>query len=228
MDHMPQENVQPASHYEYVLDHQEAARVKHQAFAYMKQLHGWCAEEKAGVLVDMVLKYKPETILEIGVYGGKSVVPMAYALKVNQKGIIYGIDPWDSNESVAGLLNPDNRHFWQWLDHLSIMNYLIQKIEDFDLNDQIVLIKSTSEAAAPIYNIDILHIDGNHSDATSYIDVTKWVPFVKSGGFIIFDDMTWTENNVNSTARAVNWLNEHCIKFAEFSDTCVWGIWYKP
>jgi hypothetical protein len=75
----------------------------------------------------------------------------------------------------------------------------------------------------------MLHIDGNHSDETSYIDVTKWVPFVKQGGLIIYDDITWSENGVTaSQARAVAWLDEHCIKLAEFSDVCVWGIWLKP
>ena len=77
-------------------------------------------------------------------------------------------------------------------------------------------------------SIDILHIDGNHSDYTSYIDVTKWVPLVNPGGWIIFDDMTWYENGQFTASRATRWLDEHCIKFAEFSDICAWGIWVKP
>jgi len=62
---------------------------------------------------------------------------------------------------------------------------------------------------------------------TSYLDVTKWVPLVKSGGWIIFDDITWYENGQFTNARAVDWLNAHCKKFAEFQDNCVWGIWVK-
>jgi hypothetical protein len=96
------------------------------------------------------------------------------------------------------------------------------------LEHQIKLIRGTSLEVQPIFDIDILHIDGNHSDVTSYIDVTKWVPLVKSGGWIIFDDMTWYENGKFTNARAVEWLDTHCKKIAEFQDNCVWGVWVKP
>ena len=76
--------------------------------------------------------------------------------------------------------------------------------------------------------IDILHIDGNHSEQASYLDVTKWVPLVRSGGWIFFDDMTWFENGVFTTARAVEWLNANCYKLAECTDVCTWGVWIKP
>ncbi|HSW87038.1 MAG TPA: class I SAM-dependent methyltransferase [Rhabdochlamydiaceae bacterium] len=226
----PPGNDQPASHYEYVIetDHQKAQQIKQKAFEYMDQLTGWCSYDKAAVLIDLILKHKPEKILEIGVWGGKSLVPMAYALKESKKGKIYGIDPWDAKESIKWSMNDDNINCWRNLDHFAILYDLITKIEQFQLVDQIELIISTSEDAAPIHDIDILHIDGNHSDPTSYLDATKWVPYVKSGGWIIFDDMTWYENGTFTTARAVGWLNEHCIKIAEFNDNCVWGIWVKP
>lgn len=202
--------------------------VKKHAFSLIGQLIGWCSDQKASIIIDMILKYKPEKILEIGVFGGKSLMPMAYALQVNGKGVIYGIDPWKNSESLVGVMDDNNRHYWGWVDHDSIMQGLINKMQEFGLEGRIRLIRDTSEHADPIYDIDILHVDGNHSDVTSYIDVTKWVPLMKSGGWIIFDDMSWYENGQFTTARAVDWLNKHCIKFAEFNDTDTWGIWYKP
>ncbi|MBI2810794.1 MAG: class I SAM-dependent methyltransferase [Candidatus Melainabacteria bacterium] len=53
--------------------------------------------------MDYIFELKPERVVEIGVFGGKSLVPMACALRANQKGRIYGIDPWDNKESVRGL-----------------------------------------------------------------------------------------------------------------------------
>jgi hypothetical protein len=50
---------------------------------------------------------------------------------------------------------------------------------------------------------------------------------VKKGGWIVFDDMTWFENGIYTAARAVEWLDEHCVRFAQFSENCDWGIWYK-
>ena len=200
-----------------------------QVVTYMEQLDGWCAPEKGCFLADLVSKTKPKVIVEIGVWGGKSLVPMAYALKLlNQGGVVYGIDPWESKESVQWIMEEANRAFWGWADHNWILQRLLEKIDQFDLGDQIGLIKSTSEKAAPIHSIDILHVDGNHSDYTSYLDVTKWVPLVNSGGWIIFDDMTWFENGQYTAARATHWLDENCIKFAEFNDVCTWGVWIKP
>lgn len=218
------------SHYEYVveIDKQSAEKIKQTAFEYMEQVVGWCSQLKASILIDIVLKTRPEKIVEIGVYGGKSLLPMAYALKACEKGIIYGIDPWSAFESVQWVKNENNRAFWSWVDHEGLLNTLADKIGLFHLSKHVILIQNTSEDAPIIEDIGILHIDGNHSDETSYIDVTKWVPHVKSGGWIIFDDMTWYEEGTFTTARAVDWLNKHCHKMAEFSEDCVWGIWVKP
>ena len=194
----------------------------------MSQLTGWCTERKAGVLIDIVLKTRPKKILEIGVYGGKSVVPMACALQALGEGVIYGIDPWDNDAAIQWVMNESNIEYWSKTDLQWIKRELIMKIRQFKLEDEIILIESTSEAAEPIQDIDILHIDGNHSDVTSYFDVTKWAPLVKSGGWIILDDMTWYENGIFTTARAAAWLDAHCKKLAEFKDDSVWGIWIKP
>ncbi|MFI5334315.1 MAG: class I SAM-dependent methyltransferase [Chlamydiales bacterium] len=224
-------NAQAAKHREELIGlnkQMPSALVKRQALEIMAELEGWCAEDKAAILVDLILKMKPATIVEIGVFGGKSLVPMACALKANQKGVIYGIDPWDPAASMAEVLHPDNKHYWSIVDHRGIMQGLIQKIEQHDLVDQIELIESTSEHAPLIYEIDILHIDGNHSEKTSFFDVNKWVPLVRKGGWIIFDDMKWHEQGVDTTAKATAWLDAHCIKFTEFTDVCTWGIWIKP
>lgn len=222
---------QPPSHIEQKATEnqfQYALKVKKKAHVFMEQLEGWCAEKKADILIDIVLKMKPEVVVEIGVWGGKSLTPMACALKAAGQGVIYGIDPWDSNESIRWVMNESSLTYWSRADHQAVKQRLVNRLADFELTDWVCLIQATSEEAEPIYNIDILHVDGNHSDQTSYLDVTKWVPLMKSGGFIIFDDMSWYENNQFTTARAVEWLNQHCIKFAEFNDDCLWGIWIKP
>lgn len=228
MEHLP-EPPRPPSHYESVItDWQESAKpVKLEAFDYMKFLTGWCSQSKASILIDIVLKARPDKIVEIGVWGGKSLIPMACALRTNGKGKIYGIDPWDSNASIEWVKEEVSRDWWGQQDHEKILQDLIDKISLFNLEDYIDLIRTSSETADPIQDIDILHIDGNHSEETSYLDVTKWVPLVKSGGWIILDDMTWTEKGINTTGKAAAWLDEHCNKIAELKDQCVWGIWVK-
>lgn len=213
------------SHFEYTLGVNKEAfnpDLKDQALQSLKGLHGWCSEYKASVLFDLITILKPEVIVEIGVFGGKSLIPMAYALKNNQGGIIYGIDPWDSEESIQGMEGA-NREWWQSVNHQTILDHLKGKIKHFNLDKQIILIKKTSADAKVIHNIDILHIDGNHSEEAAYLDVNKWTPYVKKGGLIIFDDVGGFE-----TDKAVEWLNENCILLTEFSGENVWGIWVKP
>ena len=217
----------PPSHYEYVAQ-TPIATVKTEALYYMQHLEGWCSEFKASILIDLIYKTPCEKIVEIGVWGGKSLVPMACALRGKGQGKIYGIDPWDPAASIEEVMNESNKAYWGWTDHEAVLQGLNSKIAAFQLQNYIQLIRDRSQTAPLIENIDILHIDGNHSDKTSFIDVQKWVPLVRSGGWIIFDDMTWYENGTFTTARAVEWLDTHCIKVAEYSDNCIWGIWTKP
>lgn len=201
-----------------VLLHQKA---KVEAFQMMDQLEGWCSKLKATILMDIIFGMQPKVVVEIGVFGGKSFVPMAQALKYNGSGIAYGIDPWTKSASSVGM-EKENLDYWGKLDHDMILTGLIKKIREFRLENQISLIRKTSADAAPINNIDMIHIDGNHSEETSFIDVCKWVPLVRKGGIIIFDDLDW-----HTTGRAVQWLNENCEKVTEVRDTNIWGIWVK-
>jgi hypothetical protein len=218
----------PNSHYEQVIDVLAERHVKTEAIEMMRQCIGWCSEQKGEFLVDLILKAKPEIVVEIGVWGGKSLVPMARALKANKNGVIYGIDPWNPVESLKEVMEDANRNYWGQIDHLGTKQSLEQNIRNFSLEKNVVLIQSTSEDAAPIQGIGLLHVDGNHSEKMSYLDVTKWVPFVKSGGYIILDDMTWYEKGNFTTKKACEWMDANCIKLAEFDDNCKWGLWVKP
>lgn len=226
-----QSSHQPAIHYERVVltDYRSTLidAVKKNAFGYMTELEGWCTNNKAAILIDLVFLFQPKVIVEIGVFGGKSLVPMATALKVTSKGKIYGIDPWSSAASAEGM-DGVNYEWWSTLDHVAILRGLQEKLFLFDLENHVKLIQSTSENASIIENIDFLHVDGNHSEKASLIDVYKWVPLVRKGGLIIFDDITWS-STTGTNAAAVQWLDENCIRLVELHDTGNdWGIWVKP
>lgn len=225
MDYYENPDIKAASHYEISKDIdrvQAAAAVKLNAFQVMDELEGWCSKFKAGVLVDLVLMLKPEKVVEIGVFGGKSLVPMAVACKANNKGIAVGIDPWSTVASVEGQ-DGANLSWWGSIDHEGILRGLVDKINKFGLNDRVALVRNTSEGADIIENIDILHVDGNHSERTALFDVKKWVPNVRKGGVIIMDDLNW-----EGPQKAISWLDASCVRFATFSDNgSDWGIWIK-
>ena len=116
-----------------------------------------------------------------------------------------------------------NYEWWTHVNHDAVYQDLVTKIDKFDLQKQIVLIKESSANAPRIPNIGLLHIDGNHSEIESYHDVTTWGRLVKSGGFIEFDDINW-----NGTGKAVAWLDQNCVKVGEYRGDNIWGIWQKP
>ncbi len=223
---------QPATHFEYVS--QEAkdwanwiASVKHNATEIMNQLQGWCTDEKMSVLIDLIVKTRPEVIVEIGVYGGKSLLPMAYVLYALENGKAYGIDPWEETASLEGVTEESNQNFWSHVDYELFYHRLLSQIESFNLQDHLTLIRATSLEAPPIENIGLLHIDGNHTSDASYTDVNKWVPLVKKGGWIILDDIGWHESGKDTSKRTVDWLDEHCQKIAFLKGQSNWGIWVK-
>lgn len=183
---------------------------------------GWCSNEKATYLMDFVLQNKPTTAVEIGVYGGKSLAPVAFAMKYNGFGKIYGIDPWLVEESCKGMEGLD-LDYWSRVNHNGILHHLQINLRQFELSEYARLIRVTSQDCPPIHDIDIIHIDGNHSEDSSYHDVRKWAPLVKPGGLIIFDDIDW-----KTTEKAAAWLDETCEKVGLVEGhKNVWGIWKK-
>ena len=68
------------------------------------------------------------------------------------------------------------------------------------MENYITIYKSkSSDCVDMIDKIDILHIDGNHEEESSYRDVELYVPKVKKGGYIWFDDANWYQ-----TQKALN------------------------
>lgn len=85
------------------------------------------------------------------------------------------------------------------------LSYMVM-LNKYEIADYCITLKTTSEKAAPeIDSIDILYIDGNHSEASSLLDVNLYLPKVHSGGYIWFDDASWPR-----TQKARDLLLESC------------------
>lgn len=179
-------------------------------------LYGWCTEEKASSFIDLILKVKPSVCVEIGVFGGRSIMPVASALKFLGHGIVVGIDPWDKEESIRHFDPEKDQDHIQWWSKISfdqVYNSYINMIAYYKLDEQIITIRATSEHAAKILGtIDILYIDGNHQEAASLNEVTLYLPKVRSGGYI------WLNDSLSlDTQASVDLLLETC-EFIELID----------
>lgn len=189
--------------------------------------YGWCSREKTSILIDLVLQAKPETIVEIGVYGGRSLIVMALTQQMLKIGKTYGIDPWDSQASVQGLKDQAHLECWSSINHEAVMHDCMDKIRALGLEPQVKILRATSAEAPLIKDIGILHVDGNHSEDGYLLDVVKWVPQVKKGGLVILNDLHWQENGINTTERAIQWLDDHCQRIEDVTQSTQWGIWVK-
>lgn len=182
----------------------------------MPNMHGWCTPEKAEELARQIISTDARNILEIGVYAGRSLIAMALAAK-NTGGRVIGIDPWEPEASVKGFEHDQaNRDWWANCDHFEIFKKCRIYMNNYGARENTVLIPHASQDALPLIaplSLDLLHIDGNHSEAQSTYDVDHYVPLVKSGGVVVFDDTNWS-----TTANAQKRLGELCT-FEKFIET---------
>lgn len=178
-----------------------AEELKERVCQALPNFYGWCSREKALNFIDLVLQVKPKLCVETGVFGGASVFPVASALKFLGKGVIIGIDPWDKLECIKWFDPVEEAADLNWWGNLNFdhifMSYL-DLIKRYGLIDYCITYKTTSEKAAAEISadsIDILYIDGNHSEAISTQDVRLYLPKVHSGGYIWFNDSLWKEDS---------------------------------
>lgn len=194
-------------------------KINYHALVATDCCEGWCNPLKARLLISLILMMTPQTVVEIGVFGGKSLIPIAYALKENGQGKVIGIDSWNAEVAARGLHGPD-RDWWLSLDYEGIFKNCQKQIIDSGLQSFVELRRISSENASLIHSIDILNIDGNHSPESTYFDVVKWTECVRKGGVIIL-------NMHSNSAVASQWLDEHCVKLGEGPDSQPWGFWIK-
>lgn len=195
------------------------------ADAARPQIQGWCNKEKATALIEAALSRKPDLCVEIGVFGGSSLVQLALALKDNGKGIVHGIDPWSVDAALEEMHEEKNREWWSKdVDLEGVYRHCIASVKQFEVAAHVKLVRDKAENVAATYadeSIDLLHIDGNHSELLSYKDATLYLPKVKSGGLIFFDDVWWTDGQTQPTTRkAIVFLQQYCTKL-RLVDQCM-------
>jgi hypothetical protein len=143
----------------------------------LDSLEGWCFHEKMESMYNLIINTKPLSVVEIGVFGGKSLIPQAMALKENKLGKIYGIDSWNQNDCVNGMCSDEHIQWWSQINYEKIYQGCIASLKIHEVDDFVQIHRMTSEEYSYKidYEIDILHIDGNHEEENSQKDVELYV-----------------------------------------------------
>jgi len=86
-------------------------------------LPGWITAERGCELADAVLETKPRLCVELGVFGGRSLISQAFALRHLNCGVIAGVDPWRKEDALEGE-NLANQQWWSKANYLSAQPFL--------------------------------------------------------------------------------------------------------
>lgn len=191
----------------------------------LPNISGWCKPEKAQALVETILSRKPKLCVELGVFGGSSLIPQALAMKDLGEGRVVGIDPWKTDAALEEMHDDRNIEWWAKQDLESVYRHCEANIKHYGVEKFCSLIRDKAENVVATFadeSIGMLHIDGNHAELPAYKDATMWLPKLEPGGIIFFDDVWWTDGHDTPTTRkAIVYLQEHCTKIRLVHDCMI-------
>ena len=165
---------------------------------------------------DLVAVMKPRLIVELGVDRGESYFAFCQSALENKTGTrSFGIDTWQGDEHAGGY---DETTFAQVAEHNR------SPYEAFS-----TLLRSSFDEALTRFDdntIDLLHLDGLHTESAVRHDLDAWLPKLRPGGILLLHDVgvrrkgfgvwkIWAELQLQSRS----WT---------FADGPGLGVWQKP
>jgi predicted O-methyltransferase YrrM len=154
--------------------------------ASLNGVQGYFSEDEAWALYKAVATLSegpnPPRVVEIGSYKGRSTIAIGLALERRGSGLCVSIDPHapTGKESYIAEHGTEDT-FGEFLNN----------VQSAGVSRWIQPIRATSENAKPTYDgaaIDLLFIDGSHDYDDVLLDVQLWMPLVKEGGVVAFND----------------------------------------
>ncbi len=192
----------------------------------MSAITGWCSDEKALLIMDLIKKNKFHCCVELGVFAGKSLFPIANALQYNKFGIVYGIDPWNALEAVNGFTKDNlNYTWWSAIDFDALYRQTLNLINQKNRLHYCKIIRQSSQNALSLFeneSIDFIHIDANHNEDYVLQDVTGYFSKLKNNGYLLLTDPNWY-----SMRSALIFLMERADLITPFSPSASYFLFRK-
>jgi SAM-dependent methyltransferase len=162
---------------------------------HVRDVDGWCTLEKAVWMAQRILDERPNLIVEVGVWRGRSFACLVAAACAADNGVVLGIDPYSYEIATQGTHHRDehawlndvdfeqvHRDFWRYM--LTARNAGRRWHQIRGTFADVVLILGSQ-------TVDFLHVDGNHSPEVSLSDVEHALRIVREDGIIVLDDIDW-------------------------------------
>lgn len=182
---------------------------------------GWCPQDKSELLASLVIETRSEVSLELGIYGGRSIIPMALGAK-EIGGLVIGVEPWANEPALEGENSAENDKWWSEINLDEIKNAYYHAALHFDTNANTIVHQMTSKEALPLIQkhkgkIKVIHQDGNHSELVSSWEVENYLPLLEKGGYWVIDDTQW-----ETTQKAIKLLED---KLTLYHDAGGWRVY---
>ena len=165
---------------------------------------------------DLVATLRPAVLVELGVDRGESYFAFCQSAGENHTGTrCFGVDTWRGDQHAGAY---DETTFTQVSEHNQASYGTFSTLMRSEFDDAL----SQFEPAS----IEVLHIDGLHTEAAVRHDVDSWLPKLRPGGILLLHDVDvrtkefgawkiWNELQ----ARGRSWT---------FHDGPGLGVWQKP
>lgn len=156
-----------------------------------KAIDGWTFEDKSRYMFDLVLESKPSVAVEVGVWRGLSIASFCAASLITGTKV-WAIDPWSESAIAENGYNQSLGERQMQLD--AIADQFKRDFKVLGLDPNMSVLRKTSWDASFDFadsSIDVIHLDGAHTEWDSSRDLIAWTSKIKNGGLFIMDDANW-------------------------------------
>jgi predicted O-methyltransferase YrrM len=142
------------------------------------EVEGFISDDQGLIMQEYARKMPPEVAVEIGSYRGKSACYIASAMPSGST--LYCIDPWQNSSQIREKQYQTDENYLRFVDNVSKCG----------LSDKVVPIRGFSSDVSKQWDkpISFLYIDAGHEYDEVLEDIDSWLPHVKSGSPVLFDD----------------------------------------
>ncbi len=160
-----------------------------------ENIPGWRVGRAAKALATTVYNLEPDpTIVEVGVFMGRSTLLMAGARRLRGNGKVHCVDPFDCSGDplsvphyLAALKSFRRQSLRNVFRRPSLEEVFRLQMKHFRCEETVDVRKGTSREVAAGWRtpIDLLILDGDQSPDGAREAFESWTPFVKQGGIVV-------------------------------------------
>jgi len=135
------------------------------------------------------------SMLEIGVFEGRSTVWFHEHILTNPKSVHYAVDPFMNNDGVKDLK-----------DGIDYYKNFMDNVDKFKDKEWVVRGKSVDVLMKINKEFDIIYVDGSHDPSDCLYDISVSWTMLKPGGVMMIDDVGWPIKNGSPRESLDAWM----------------------